>query len=367
MAPGVGSTIQAHEICDEFVIGPIVAQTILQRALYVRTKFTFKLSWEYCLLDPMDVVTITDANLGLANYPVRVVAIEEDDNAILSVTAEELVTGVSTPAYYPTAGAGNYAINQGVPACPINPPLLFEPPGAATGGVSQVWVGASGLNSSPTNPQWGGANVFISVDNVTYSQIAQITAPLRQGFLTANLSAAVGWDSVNTLSINLAESGATLSGTSQTSAAQGATLALVDGELLGYETATLTGGKTYNPTGLARALGGTSGASHLSGAPFARLDGALVKYDLPASLIGQTLYFKFQSFNAFGGGPQDLSTCTVYSVTPVGVGVANPIAAELESGIAVNLGLTTDPVAVADSFGLTSSPVLNAINLGTAP
>ena len=59
--PRVGPTITAHEICDEFVIAPIVAQTILQRELYVRTKFTFKLSWEYCLLDPMDVVTITDA------------------------------------------------------------------------------------------------------------------------------------------------------------------------------------------------------------------------------------------------------------------------------------------------------------------
>ena len=50
-------------------MGPAIAQTILQRELYVRTKFTFKLSWEYCLLDPMDIVTITDANLGLSNYP----------------------------------------------------------------------------------------------------------------------------------------------------------------------------------------------------------------------------------------------------------------------------------------------------------
>ena len=34
--PRVGSAVQAHEICDEHVIGPIVAQTILQRELYVR-------------------------------------------------------------------------------------------------------------------------------------------------------------------------------------------------------------------------------------------------------------------------------------------------------------------------------------------
>ena len=86
----------------------MVAQTILQRALYVRAKFTFKLSWEYCLLDPMDIVTMTDANLGLSNYPVRIIAIEEDDNGLLAVTAEELVTGVSTPAFYASAGSGRF-------------------------------------------------------------------------------------------------------------------------------------------------------------------------------------------------------------------------------------------------------------------
>ena len=54
--------------------------------------------------------------------------------------------------------------------------------------------------------QWGGANVYISIDNVTYSQIAVITAPLRQGILTASLPAAAGWDLVDTLAIDLAES-----------------------------------------------------------------------------------------------------------------------------------------------------------------
>ena len=99
--PRVGTTIQAHEICDEINVGPIVAQTILQRQLYVRAHYAFKLSWEYCLLDPMDVVTISDANLGLSDCPVRIVAIEEDDKGLLAVTAEELTVGVSTPVLYP--------------------------------------------------------------------------------------------------------------------------------------------------------------------------------------------------------------------------------------------------------------------------
>jgi hypothetical protein len=36
-------------------------------------------------------VTLTDTNLGFSNYPVRVVAIEEDDTALLTFTCEELV------------------------------------------------------------------------------------------------------------------------------------------------------------------------------------------------------------------------------------------------------------------------------------
>ena len=98
----VGTTIQAHEICDEINVGPIVAQTILQRQLYVRARYTFKLSWEYCLLDPMDVVTINDANLGLSVCPVRIIAIEEDEKGLIAVTAEELTAGVSTRSSTPS-------------------------------------------------------------------------------------------------------------------------------------------------------------------------------------------------------------------------------------------------------------------------
>ena len=360
--PRVGPTIQAHEICDEFVIGPLVAQTILQRELYVRTKFTFKLSWEYCLIDPMDIVTITDSNLGLSNYPVRVVSIEEDDKGLLPITAEELVTGVSTPAYYPSASSGNFAPNWAVPAVPVNAPLIFEPPLAATNGVAQVWVGASGA-AYGSSTQWGGANVFVSVDDVTYSQIAVVTSPLRQGFLTAALPAAAGWDSADTLAVNVAESGATLSGTSQAAALQGATASLIDSEIIAYETATLTGASAYNLTGLARALSGSSPAYHSTGAPFARLDGAVVKYNLPPSLAGQTLYFKFQSFNVFGGGIEDLSTCAVYAFTPSG-GSSDPIAAQLSSGIPLDLGQVIAAPTLADDFGQVTGTVTGSVDLG---
>lgn len=360
----VGSVIQAHEICDELRIGPLVAQTILQRQLYVRAKFSFRLSWEYCLLDPMDVVTLTDPNLGLSNYPVRIIDIEEDDKGVLSVTAEELVAGVSTPAFYQSASPGNFAPNWAIPAVSVNAPLIFEPPIAATGGAPQLWVGASGANGGSANQQWGGANVFVSVDNVTFSQVTQLTAPLRQGLLTSALPKASGWDASDTLAVDLTESAAVLAGTSQAAAQQGATLSLVDNELLAYETATLTATNSYNLKGLARGLVGAAAASHAAGAPFARIDDAVVKYDLPSNLIGMTLYFKFQSFNVFGGGLQDLSTCAVYSYAPVGEGVVDPIAAQLASGIPLDLGPVASGAIVFDDFGPVTGVALDVIDLG---
>ena len=355
----VGSTIQAHEICDEVTIGPIVAQTILQRALYVRTHFAFKLSFEYCLLDPMDIVTITDANLGLAAYPVRIVSIEEDDRGMLSVTAEELVLGVSTPGANPSDTAIAFAPNQSAAASTINPPLIYEPPPSLTGDVAQVWVGASGAPGS----NWGGAFVWASVDNTTYSQIGTIAQPLRQGVLTANLASATGWDTANTLALNLAESGLALSGTSDASAQAGATLSLVDGELLAYATATLTGTNAYNLTRLQRGFGGSLPAAHSIGAAFARLDGAVVQYNLPSTWIGVPLYFKFQSFNAFGAGLQDLSTCTVYSYTPTGAGTLGPVTAALQLGTALDFGLASAAITESDDWGSTTAATA-AVDLG---
>ncbi|HZK91179.1 MAG TPA: phage tail protein [Stellaceae bacterium] len=82
-------SIQAHEFTNP-TSATISAQLMLQRRLYVRNTYNFKLGWKYALLEPMDIVLITDAALGLAAAPVRVTQIAEDDNGALTVTAEEI-------------------------------------------------------------------------------------------------------------------------------------------------------------------------------------------------------------------------------------------------------------------------------------
>ncbi|MGH6838713.1 MAG: phage tail protein, partial [Methylocella sp.] len=137
------SDITAGEICDPFV-GQKSAQLILQRGLYIRNAYHFKLSFEYCLLEPMDLVTVTDSVLGLTNVAIRIVSIEEDDAGLLAVTAEEFPGGTATAVQYPVQGNGGNSTNQAVVPARVNVPTIYEPPASLSGGVAQVWAAVSG-------------------------------------------------------------------------------------------------------------------------------------------------------------------------------------------------------------------------------
>ena len=201
----MASDITANEICDPFV-GQRSAQLILQRGLYIRNHYNFKLSFEYCLLEPMDLVTVTDTALGLTNVAIRIVSIEEDDAGILSVTAEEFPGGTATAVQYPVQSGGGTSTNQGVVPARVNVPILYEPPAALTGGVAQVTAAVSGgiapvyllaedgsngphstIQGSVSPVQASGATVAFSV----YAQAGSRSA-LRLNFF--NGTATIGCD-----------------------------------------------------------------------------------------------------------------------------------------------------------------------------
>jgi hypothetical protein len=82
-------SIQAHEFTNA-TSATMSAQLMLQRKAYIRNTYKWKLGWRYSLLEPMDIVLLTDATLGLAGAAVRITQIDEDDNGELTVTAEEI-------------------------------------------------------------------------------------------------------------------------------------------------------------------------------------------------------------------------------------------------------------------------------------
>jgi hypothetical protein len=363
----IAPTVTAHEICDENVAS-ISGQLLLQRAVYIRNTYKFRLSWEYCLLDPMDLVTVTDAVLGLLNAAIRLTEIEEDENGFLQVTAEEFPLGVASAVLYPTQPAINNPINRNVTPDPVNAPIIFEPPSTLVS-TPQVWFAVSGGSGGIADPNWGGCNVWASVDGSTYVQIGTIFGPAAQGVLSSSLPSYSGTnpDTTDTLAVNIAESGQALASGTAASAALGTPLVIVGNELMAYETATLASANHYSLTTLYRGLYGTEIAAHSSGAPFALLNSAIFEYDLPAQYVGRELYFKFQSFNVFGGGIESLSSCTAYTYTPTGTAIDHPVAEAMLLGNALDFGLVTESVGVEDDFGTPFTlPVEFDVDLGAA-
>jgi Putative phage tail protein len=71
---------------------------LLQRALYTRNTYRFQLGWQYALLEPMDIVLLTDARCGLDEQAVRITSIEENENGDLTIEAEEIKIERAAPA-----------------------------------------------------------------------------------------------------------------------------------------------------------------------------------------------------------------------------------------------------------------------------
>lgn len=323
----IAPTVTAHEICDANV-GAISAQLMVQRAVSILNTFKFSLSWEYCLLDPMDLVTLTDTLLGLSGAPIRITDIAEGKDGLLEITAEEYPQGAASAVLYPTQTINNNPLNRNATAPGVSAPIIFEPTDELAGGL-QIWAAVCG-----SGPNWGGCDVWASSSATgSYAKIGTITGPARMGVTTADLPVVSvnptgpTIDNTNTLAVDLTISGGTLNSGTDADAVALNTACYVGGEIVGYSNATLTATNKYNLTYLARGGDGTEAniVDHPAGTQFVRLDGAIFKYPYTQDRIGQTLYFKFASFNAFGGGEQSLADCAAYPYMVTGSALASPL------------------------------------------
>ena len=254
---------------------------------------------------------------GLANQLVRMTEITENGDRSLSIAAEEVLNGTgAAPLYGHQAGTG-YVPTYNTAAPDALAPLFFDAPvqiGNVLGMETIIATSGSGAN-------WGGCEVWLSSDNVTFVYADTLWGGTTMGTLTAAFASGSDPDTVNTLSVDLTESAGALLGATQADADSGNTLCLVDSELVTYEQATLTAQYQYNlgknggTAGyLRRGFYGTAVASHSSGAPFARLrKGSYATIGYGAGNVGSTIYVKLLSFNQTGGGKQTLDEVSSYS------------------------------------------------------
>lgn len=299
--------VQMHHICDPDV-GRLVAQLLLQRVLYVRNTYKFKLSWNYVLLEPMDIVAITDPGLGLFAVPVRIKRIDEDEDDRLEFTVEEIPPGISTAQNYAAPPATGYITDSQADPGDATAPIIFEPPDALceTPGRPELWIAAAG------GPNWGGCEVWISTNGETYGSIGFLYGKSRMGELAADLATGSSPDTVNHLKVDLSESGAALLPGNLQDAETYQTLCYVDGEYMAYRDARLIAASNYQLDYLVRGVYGSIIAAHATGSRFLRLDDKILRFAYPPSLIGREVSIKLTSFNLYGKKKQSLADVPTY-------------------------------------------------------
>lgn len=343
------AVFNAHEVCDMAMATSMVALMGQRNAYRGGNTYKFTVGPAFSLVEPMDVLTIIDPVLGIID--VQVDRIEEDDQNNFAMEASQVLVGSTDSSGFGVPDQTPTGNDTGVASGPVNPPIFIEPTSLLTSDA-EVWAAVSGGDGTTANPNWGGCFVWVSQDGATYAEIGEITEPARMGKTTSALAAYAGVnpDTGHTVGVDLSMSLGELISVAAGDAATYATLSYIGGELISYQDALFTSTSHYTlQTALYRALYGTTAPLHAIGSSFARLDNAIFKYVLPPQYINKTLYFKFQSYNIFGGAVEDLSTCTAYTYTPSG------------------LGYGTGPGGVPTATGTPSASAVTGYNLVTWP
>jgi len=321
---------KAHAICEPS-IGRFVAQLMLQREIYVRQTFRFRLGDIFCWLDPMDLVTITDSGLGLNRELVRIISIDEDEDGYLEIEAEQTLIGMASAPLYGSQGTNGYGANYDAAPGNVATPVVFNPPTSLTNGLTEVWAAVAGASAN-----WGGCEVWASFDGTNYERVGELTGPARYGVTTATLPLVADPDTTSVLKVNLTTSQGALLQASTADADRDATLCLVGTELISYRDAVLTSAYNYDLDYLRRGRFGTAISSKASGTTFIRLDEAIFRLPYTANQAGATVRLKFLSFNVYGRARQSLADVSFYTVTPT-------VTTAAAAGVA---GLTLTPSAI---------------------
>ena len=349
----VATSVSAHEICDENV-GMIAGQLMLQRALYIRNTYKFKLAWEFCLLDPMDMVTLTDANLGLprrrAHHRDRRGRERAADRNGGGISA-----GVGSAPLYASQGGMTYPINRNVIVSTCQSADHFRAAAGAGGASAQVWVAVSGGSGGVADPNWGGCNVLLSLDGTSYSQIGTVSAPARQGrarCVARGLHRRQSRHRRYARRRSRRKRGKLATATAARCAARHHALHRRRRTRVLCNRDPDRGEPIFADLSLSRPVRDRGRLAFERGAVRA----AQQQCDLqirPADAIRRPdALSEIPSFNVFGGGVQDLSTCAAYTYTPTGNAIDHPVAEAIEvSGGSWDFGLVTTAPTVDDDWG----------------
>jgi hypothetical protein len=322
-APGKQSKmIFTRDVADKFAVVQVKRNSI--QSLVYEWSVTSK---KFPFIEAMDVATLTDARLGLVKYPVRLIEANEGNKKDIKCKAEELLYGLNAPQQIDSAAQQGSAVQMNNLPGPVNPPPIFINEPQMNGGAGGVFltIGLSGAS-----PDWGGALVWVSLDGTTFNQVATQVGRSVMGLTTADFPNHADPDTADDLPVDLTESLETLSSYSTAYEDAFVSLCYVEGsapgaipyELISYGQAMLTAAYQYTlkATGgggnkIRRGVYTSPIGDHPLGSKFLFLGGPVVRLQVDPKWFGQTIHFKFTSFNTFGNQLESLASVTDYPFT----------------------------------------------------
>src|ERR1051325_3308416 len=158
----------AHLFAD-VTAANVSAQLLLQKE-YVKNTYAVTLPQQYIILDPMDVVTLTDSYLGLVRKPCRVTEMTENDDGSINFSLEEIPEGTGSAAIYSFNTGPGYKPDYGGGPGDVAAPAIFNAPTELGNGLPTVFIAVSN-----TDVNYGGCNLYVSSDNSTYTLVGTIS------------------------------------------------------------------------------------------------------------------------------------------------------------------------------------------------
>ena len=313
---------QAYHGITVKAVAQFMAKAQLNRELYIRSTYKWRAGWLQVMVECMDLVTLTDTTLGLNKTPVRVTKITENEDGTLDFEAEEFPWGTAQATVYGAQSAAGYAPNGYADPGSVNAPIIVEVNDRiSVSGRHELWFAVSGNSLG----NWGGCNVWASADGTTYKYIGKVQGSAAMGTLGADLPYAADPDNSSTLTLNVdSNTGVTLASVSAGDKDNYRSLIFLQDasgniEIVSYQNATLVSSNVYNLTNLRRGVYNTPITKHSSGTTnWFAVNPNLFVVAVDAQWVGQTMHFKFTSFNQVEKMEQDISTVTDYTFGVVG-------------------------------------------------
>lgn len=277
-----------------------VAELKAKQSIYARNRYKFRLDWTKCLLEPGDLVTITEPSLGLDKTIVRVTQIDEDGQE-LEISAVGQEAGIFSASRYGGAGTTRPSLDTNVDPGSCQTPEMFVLP-------FQLSSREMGLAVAGTKSDWGGCMVYVSFDGSQYSLIGEKWGNDRYGSILGDIT-----NDADEVDVQLRYSASQLQSASAASADANATLCLIGDEWITYQTSELLEKGRYKLSSLKRGLYGSSKEDHIAGERLVRVDSGIFKYAFRAEDEGRLVYIKLPAFNMFGGGVQTLDAVPAYT------------------------------------------------------